>query len=71
MITGNNLNTGAVMEKPRISSRAWDWSRIADDYWSEPSDEFLSVALRWREQGYFNGQTGIQHFVEADKKITG
>jgi SAM-dependent methyltransferase len=51
MSFGNNLNTGAVMEKPRISSRAWDWSRIADDYWSKPSDEFLPVALRWREQG--------------------
>lgn len=29
--TGNNLNTGAVMEKPKVSSRAWDWSQVAGD----------------------------------------
>ena len=39
------------MEKPKLSSRAWDWSRVADNYWDEPSDEFLPVALKWREQG--------------------
>jgi SAM-dependent methyltransferase len=51
MSTGNNQNTGAVMEKPKVSSRAWNWSLIAEDYWNDPSDEFLPVALRWREQG--------------------
>jgi SAM-dependent methyltransferase len=52
MTTGNNQNIGAVVEKPKVSSRSWDWSLVSDDYWNEASDEFLPVALRWKERGY-------------------
>ena len=51
MKTGNNQNIGAIVEKPIISSRAWDWSQVTEDYWNESSDEFLPVALRWKERG--------------------
>ena len=37
--------------KTVVKSKGWDWSQIAEDYWNDPSDEFLPVALRWREQG--------------------
>ena len=40
------------MEKPKVSSKSWDWSQVSEDYWNETSDEFLPVALRWKERGY-------------------
>ena len=39
------------MEKS-IVSKGWDWSQVSEDYWNETSDEFLPVALRWKERGY-------------------
>jgi SAM-dependent methyltransferase len=35
-------------DKP-VKSKGWDWSRVNESYWNEPSDEFLPVALRWKE----------------------
>ena len=32
-----------------IESRAWDWSLVPPDSWTEVSDEFLPVALRWKK----------------------
>jgi SAM-dependent methyltransferase len=32
-----------------IQSKGWDWSKVSEKYWKEPSDEFLPVALRWKE----------------------
>jgi SAM-dependent methyltransferase len=32
-----------------IQSKGWDWSKVNEKYWKEPSDEFLPVALRWKE----------------------
>ena len=52
MMMGNNQNIGAVVEKPKVSSKSWDWSLVSEDYWNEVSDEFLPVALRWKEQDY-------------------
>jgi SAM-dependent methyltransferase len=34
-----------------VTSKGWDWSKISEKYWLEPSDEFLPVALRWQELG--------------------
>jgi SAM-dependent methyltransferase len=36
------------MEK-RVLSKAWDWSLIPPDTWKTVADEFLPVALRWKE----------------------
>ncbi len=38
------------MEKS-VKSKGWDWSQVSEDYWSKVSDEFLPVALRWKELG--------------------
>ena len=35
--------------KKSVKSKGWDWSLVSDDYWNKPSDEFLPVALRWKE----------------------
>lgn len=32
-----------------ITSKGWDWSRVSENYWNKASDEFLPVALRWKE----------------------
>jgi SAM-dependent methyltransferase len=32
-----------------IQSKGWDWSKVSEKYWNEPSDEFLPVALRWKK----------------------
>jgi 2-polyprenyl-3-methyl-5-hydroxy-6-metoxy-1,4-benzoquinol methylase len=42
-----SLKMGAITEKP-IGSKGWDWSLISEDYWNKVSDEFLPVALRWK-----------------------
>jgi SAM-dependent methyltransferase len=34
-----------------VKSKGWDWSKVSEDYWNKPSDEFVPVALRWKEQG--------------------
>ncbi len=34
-----------------VKSKGWDWSKVKEDYWTKPSDEFLPVALRWKEMG--------------------
>jgi SAM-dependent methyltransferase len=34
-----------------IKSKGWDWSKIPEEHWNQPSDEFLPVALRWKELG--------------------
>jgi len=39
-----------VTEKS-VKSKGWDWSKVSEDYWTKPSDEFLPVALRWKEAG--------------------
>jgi SAM-dependent methyltransferase len=41
---------GAILEKP-IASKGWDWSLVDDRYWNTASDEFLPVALRWKNLG--------------------
>ncbi|MHB8104730.1 MAG: class I SAM-dependent methyltransferase [Dehalococcoidales bacterium] len=38
------------MEKS-VKSKGWDWSQVSEEYWSKVSDEFLPVALRWKELG--------------------
>ena len=35
-----------------IKSKAWDWEKNKDKFWFEVSDEFLPVALKWKEKGY-------------------
>jgi SAM-dependent methyltransferase len=35
-----------------VTSKGWNWSQVKEKYWSEVSDEFLPVALRWKEHGY-------------------
>ncbi len=37
--------------KKSIKSKGWDWSKVSEDYWNKVSDEFLPVALRWKEMG--------------------
>ena len=32
-----------------VKSKGWDWSKVKESYWSQVSDEFLPVALRWKE----------------------
>jgi SAM-dependent methyltransferase len=44
------LNTGKIVEKSVIS-KGWDWSLVSENYWNKASDEFLPVALRWKDQG--------------------
>jgi len=39
-----------TVEKP-IKSKGWDWSKVSEKYWNTASDEFLPVALRWKEKG--------------------
>jgi SAM-dependent methyltransferase len=34
-----------------VKSKGWDWSQIPEEHWNQPSDEFLPVALRWKELG--------------------
>jgi 2-polyprenyl-3-methyl-5-hydroxy-6-metoxy-1,4-benzoquinol methylase len=34
-----------------IPSKGWDWSKVSEKYWKEPSDEFLPVAMRWKNLG--------------------
>ncbi len=41
----------AKTAKKTVKSKGWDWSQVKDGYWSEVSDEFLPVALRWKEMG--------------------
>ena len=40
------------MPTPRTLSKAWSWLDKTDSIWRSVSDEFLPVALRWRDQGY-------------------
>ena len=42
------MNTGIVVEKTVIS-KGWDWSKVDKSRWTKASDEFLPVALRWKE----------------------
>jgi hypothetical protein len=35
--------------KNRVASKGWDWSLVGDSYWNTVADEFLPVALRWKE----------------------
>lgn len=37
--------------KKPIKSKGWDWSQVSEQYWNKASDEFLPVALRWKEKG--------------------
>jgi SAM-dependent methyltransferase len=39
-----------IAEKSVIS-KGWDWSRVDKSRWTKASDEFLPVALRWKELG--------------------
>jgi len=32
-----------------VASKGWDWSQVSEKYWNIASDEFLPVALRWKE----------------------
>jgi SAM-dependent methyltransferase len=34
-----------------VTSKGWDWSQVDKSRWTKPSDEFLPVALRWKELG--------------------
>jgi SAM-dependent methyltransferase len=42
------LYMGKIVEKSVIS-KGWDWSLVNEDWWNKVSDEFLPVALRWKE----------------------
>lgn len=33
-----------------VQHKAWDWSNISAEYWNEVSEEFLPVAIQWREK---------------------
>jgi len=33
-----------------IESKAWNWDINIHDYWKKTSDEFLPVAIRWKEE---------------------
>ena len=44
----NNKNSGVVASSRKIS-KGWDWSLVSEDYWDKASDEFLPVALKWKE----------------------
>jgi SAM-dependent methyltransferase len=34
-----------------VKSKGWDWSKVSEVYWDKVSDEFVPVALRWKELG--------------------
>jgi SAM-dependent methyltransferase len=34
-----------------VKSKGWDWSKVDESQWRSVSDEFLPVALRWKESG--------------------
>jgi SAM-dependent methyltransferase len=34
-----------------VKSKGWDWSKVDTNSWRSVSDEFLPVALRWKESG--------------------
>jgi SAM-dependent methyltransferase len=42
------VNIGIVVEKAVIS-KGWDWSKVDKSRWTKASDEFLPVALRWKD----------------------
>lgn len=42
------LHEDYMVGKP-ITSKGWDWSKVSENYWNKASDEFLPVALRWKE----------------------
>ena len=35
-----------------IKSKEWDWSSNIDDYWKNVADEFLPVALNWKNKNF-------------------
>jgi SAM-dependent methyltransferase len=41
---------GDMVEKTKMS-KGWDWSLVSENYWDKVSDEFLPVALRWKNLG--------------------
>ena len=40
------------MPTSKIPSKAWNWLDQTDSMWRVVSDEFLPVALRWKDQGH-------------------
>jgi SAM-dependent methyltransferase len=38
-----------------VISKGWDWSKVDQSQWRTVSDEFLPVALRWKESGKKTG----------------
>jgi SAM-dependent methyltransferase len=34
-----------------VKSKGWDWSQVKKEHWTKASDEFLPIALRWKEMG--------------------
>ncbi len=36
----------------KVKSKSWDWNEANTDYWSIPADEFIPVAMRWKEKGF-------------------
>ena len=39
----------AKIAEKSVISRGWDWSKVDKSRWTKASDEFLPVALRWKQ----------------------
>ncbi|MDN5359807.1 MAG: hypothetical protein PWQ84_870 [Thermotogaceae bacterium] len=35
-------------------NKAWDWEKVEDDFWHEPSEDIYYYVHRWKEKGYKN-----------------
>jgi len=33
-------------------NKAWDWEKVADDFWHEPSEDVYYYLHRWKEKGF-------------------
>jgi len=37
-----------------IKNRAWDWEKVKDDFWHEPSEDIYYYVHKWKEKGFKN-----------------
>ena len=35
-------------------NRAWDWEKVKDDFWHEPSEDIYYYVHKWKEKGFKN-----------------
>ncbi len=35
-------------------NKAWDWEKVEDDFWHEPSEDIYYFVHRWKEKGFKN-----------------